>query len=383
MLNKKKAESDSKVTDRKKRRRFIPSLLFILLLVVVAVLFVRIKAESELIRTQKSQELKKDRPPMNVIVLELLPMPIRDRINLPGITKPWIELHILTEVGGRIREKAVTEGARVEKGSVIARIDPRDYENTYLSAKANWDLAVADKKRLDKLRKRNVSPQSQLDDAVARVRGARSAVDNARLALDRCTITAPFSGIVNRMFIEDGQFLSVGDPVAEILDIDRLKVRVGIPESDVDAVRSINDFKVRIDALGGGIFNAKKHHLSSTADAMARLYNLDLVLENPKGAILPDMFTRVEIVKQEVPDGLSIPLYSVITRNEERFVYVVNEDRVQKKKVALGLLEGWRIQVTEGLSAGDKVIVVGHRGVNDGDAVNVVRTATDPEDILN
>ena len=69
---------------------------------------------------------------------------------------------------------------------------------------------------------------------------------------------------------------------------------------------------------------------------------------------------------------------------DERFIPLdTNDDRVHRRKVALGFLEGWRIQVTEGLSAGEKVIVVGHRSVNDGDPVNVVRVTTDPEDILN
>jgi len=383
MVDKEKTPTVPGASVRKKKRRYIPSLLFILLLVGVAVLFVQIKAKSELIQSENEQKLKKERPAMNVIALELVPAPIRDRINLPGVTKPWIELRILTEVGGSISEKAVIEGARVQAGDVIARVDSRDYENMYVSAKAGWDVAVANLNRLEKLRKQNVTPQSQIDDAVARVRSAKAAMDNTRLAMDRCTITAPFSGIVNRMFVEKGQFLSVGDPVAEILDLDRIKVRVGIPESDVDAVRSLNDFQIRIEALGGRIFHAKKHYLSSTADPMARLYNLDLMLENPDRTILSDMFTRVEIVKREVPDGLSIPLYSVITRNEERFVYVVDGEMVHQRKVDLGLLEGWRIQVTEGLSAGEKVIVVGHRSVNDGDPVNIVRTTTDLEDILN
>ena len=164
--------------------------------------------------------------------------------------------------------------------------------------------------------------------------------------------------------------------------MDRIKVRVGIPESDVDAVRRVDTFKVRIDALGGKTFQAQKYYLSKTADAMARLYNLDLELDNLQGEILPDMFARVEIVKREIPEGIAIPIYSIITREDTHVVYVVKDDMAYQRHVTLGLLEGWQVEIKDGLQAGDKVIVVGHRSVNDGDMVKVVRTVTDMQDII-
>ena len=221
-----------------------------------------------------------------------------------------------------------------------------------------------------------------MDNAVARVENTRSAMNNARLALDRCTIKAPFSGVVNRMLIEEGQYLSVGDPLLELLQIDRLKVRVGIPESDVDAVRRIETFQVTIDALDNRSFVARKHFLSKIADPMARLYSLELELDNSRGEILPDMFTRVEIIKQEVPEGLSVPLYAVINRDAEHIVYVVENGQARARPVKLGMLEGWRVQITDGLRSRQQVVVVGHRSVNDGEPVNVVRTVDRPEDIV-
>jgi RND family efflux transporter MFP subunit len=363
-------------------RRILPALFLLFLLVVIGLLFAHIKSESKNIKAQNLAKLKKARPPVNVVTLVLVPMPIRDRLNLPAVVAPWVELQIVAEVRGKVTEKAVQEGETINKGDMIAKIDFRDYKNAFQSTKSNYTLALADLKRLEKLYKEKVTPQSQLDNAVTMVENTKALMDNAALDLERCTIKAPISGIVNHLFIEEGQYLDVADPVAEILQIDRVKVSVGIPESDVDAVRRVNHFMVRIDALAGRNFQAKKHFFSRTADPMARLYNLDLVLENPNGDILPDMFARVDIVKKEVPEGISIPLYSVISRNDEHIVYVVNNDRAQKRMVELGLLEGWRVEVKKGLHAGEQVIVIGHRGVNDGDKVNVVRATKNPEDIL-
>lgn len=360
----------------------LPALFLIFLLLIVALLFVRIKTEEEAIKADKLAKMKMDRPPVNVVTLDLVPMSIRDRLSLPGVIEPWVKLEILAEVRGKITKKAVEEGVRVKRGDVLAYIDFRDYENSFKSAKASYDVALADFERIKKLYKEQLATRSRMDNALAQAKNYKAGMDNAALNLERCKILAPISGIVNHIFIEEGQYLNIADPVAEILQIDRVKVQVGIPESDVDAVRRLTDFNVRIDALGGKTFSGKKHFLSSTADSRARLYNLDLVLENKNEEILPDMFARVEIIKKEVPDSISVPLYAVISRNNSNIVYVINDHKAHLRKVELGLLEGWRVEVKKGLRAGEKVIVVGHRSVNDGEIVNVVRSVKDPKDIL-
>jgi RND family efflux transporter MFP subunit len=366
-----------------KIRQSLPAFLVVAGLVgIILVLSVFVGKKGEAIKAQNEAKLKKERPPVNVVALDLVPMPIRDRINLPGTTLPWVQLQVLAEITGKITEKTVEEGRAVKKGATLVAIDDRDYRNAYQSAKASHNLAQADLDRLNKLYQKQAIPQSRLDDAIARVKNTRANMNNAALALERTAIQAPIDGVVNRLLVEKGQYLNVGDPIAEILQMTRIKVRVGIPESDVDAVRRLDAFKVRIDALGGKTFQAKKYYLSKTADAMARLYNLDLALDNHRGEILPDMFVRVEIVKREIPDGIAVPIYSIITRDDAHIVYVVKDNMAHLRNVTLGLLEGWQVEIKDGLRAGDQVIVVGHRSVNDGDMVKVVRTVADIQEII-
>jgi membrane fusion protein (multidrug efflux system) len=115
---------------------------------------------------------------------------------------------------------------------------------------------------------------------------------------------------------------------------------------------------------------------------MARLYNLNLVIENVTKEILPDMFARVEIVKKEILNGISVPIYAVINRSKEKIVYIVNDKHVATRTVELGLLDGWRVQVKSGLKKGDRVIVVGQRNVNPGQEVKIVRSIKDMKDLM-
>ncbi len=360
----------------------LPSLFLTALIVVAVMLFGRIQSESKLLEEQKKAQMRQKQPDVNVVTLELAPAPIRDRINLPGITQPWVKLDVLTEVSGKVAKKAVEEGNSVRKGDVIAVFDSRDYQNAYNSLKASYQAASATLTRLEKLHEGQLATRSQLDDARAQSENYRSSMDTAELNLERCTLRAPISGLINRLYIDNGQFLDHADKVAEILQIEQIKVRVGIPESDVDAVRNLEDFNVKIDALNGKTFSAKKYFLSRTADTEARLYNLDLAVDNAGGEILPDMFARVEIVKKEVPEGLSLPLYSIITRNNETIVYVCKDNKSYSRKIVTGLQEGWRVEITQGLDAGEQVIVVGQRSVNDGQTVNVVRRLKNIEELV-
>lgn len=320
-------------------------------------------------------------PDVNVVALELIRQPICDRINLPGIVEPWVKFNIIAEVRGKVMEKRIEKGTPVTAGDVIVVLDTEEYEIACRAAKAIYETALSSKKRLEKLYKEQLTSRSQLDDITAQVEQYKAQLDSASLNLDRCTVRSPISGIINNLYVEQGQYVKISDPIGEVLQMDRVKVIVGIPESDVSAINNVNEFEVKLDALNGKVFTAEKYFLSKASDPQARLYNLELGVDNPDGEILPDMFARVDIVKQEVADALSIPLYSIITLNNEQVVYVVNDHTVHTRSVKTGIQEGWRIEITDGLDVGDHVIVIGHRGVSDGQTVNVIRTVSSMEEL--
>lgn len=328
-------------------------------------------------------EIRTDRPDVNVVALELRPKMIRDRINLPGVVEPWVKFDVIAEVRGEVIEKRMEKGTPVKQGDVIAGLDKSDYEIALQAAKAAYDTALASKNRVENLYAQQLASRSELDDITAQVERFKAEMDSARLNLARCTIRSPINGILNQLYIDKGQYVNVAAPIAEVIQMDRVKVSVGIPESDVSAVRTVEDYMVAFDALSGRVYPAKKYFLSIASDSQARLYKLELEIDNPAHEILPDMFARVDIVKKEVGDALSLPLYSIISLKDQDTVYVVNDSTAHARKIQTGIQEGWQIQVTDGLKPGDRVIVVGHRRVSDGQPVNLIRTVSDMKEIMN
>ncbi len=333
-------------------------------------------------KQQQAMQIKDNRALTNVVTMEMQPGLVTEKINLPGTAKPWISLTVVAEIKGKIVTKKVEEGQHVKKGDILAVIDPRDYKHNYSSALASYETAKTNADRYKALSKKQFITQTQLDDAEARVKTTRAAMDLAKLNLDRSTIRSPMEGVVDRVYIEYGNFLDAGDPVVSILEMDRLKVEVGIPESDVAAVRKLENFDMRFDALGGKNVTGSYHYLYKTTDSLARLYNLEIKVDNPEFQILPDMFARVTIIKNQTREGLAVPIYSLVTKNKETGLFVETDGQVAFRPVETGFQDGWRILVTQGLEPGDNVVVVGHRLIEDGEKVNVARTVNTMEELV-
>jgi membrane fusion protein (multidrug efflux system) len=367
---------------RKPLSRFLPLFVLLVLILIAVGLGARVKNEQSRLLEEKSNAVIQERPAVNVVEQELIPGLMRDRINLPGMVEPWEKLGILAEVRGQVEEVLIEEGSHVKKGDLIARLDTGDYENRRNSIKAAYNLALVNFKRLAGLHEQEIIAQSRYDSAMAEVDSLAADLATAELQLERCFIKSSITGIVNELPAKKGLYLAVGDPVATVLDIEKVKVIVGIPETDVDAVRKIDRFEIVIEALDNKKITGTKYFLAVAPESMAQVYRLELKVENKLEDILPGMFARVEIIKQEFPEALAIPLYAVISRDDKHYVYLEENGVAKRQEVKLGILDGWHTQITEGLEPGGKVIVVGQRSVDEGQKVNVVKRVTSPSEII-
>lgn len=359
----------------------MPRFMLLFLLVLIAVLFFEVVERRDLIAEEKMATISKEKPPVNTVTLQLSPATISDRINLPGSIEPWTDLRLMAKIPGTITEVLAAEGDHVKKGDILARIEDDDYRIALNRAKAAYTLAKADFDRDKRIYSKGVIPTADLETRKTSMQTAKADLENAQLQYSRCMITAPMDGVIKRLDAKVGLLLAVGDPIAEILEIDRLKAVVGIPESDVNAVRKLHEVQLTIQALDDSAITAKTHFLSPSPDTVARLYMLELEIDNSEGNILPGMFVRADIVKQSVDDAVVVPFYSVISRNDEQYVFVAEEGAAIKRKVQLGIMEKWMVEITEGLSGKEQLIVEGHRDLENSQKVRVVKTITDREEL--
>lgn len=352
----------------------LPRLILFAMLLLVVILMLQVKERKETLAREKAAELKREKAPINTVVLPLVPTTITERLNLPGVVEPWADLSLKAKIGGAIVQVAVEEGEEVQQGEIIAQVEQEEYRIAVDRAKAAWQLATAEYNRDKTIFKKGVVAAANLDSRKTAMQTAEADYDNARLQLSRTTITSPISGIIQHLDAKVGLRLAPGDQIARILKMDRMKGMVGIPESDVAAVASLDTVSLSIQALGNENVIGKKRFLSPAPATTARVYQLELELANPLRNILAGMFLRADIVKERKQNAIAIPLYAVISRNGEQYVFVEHDGIAVKKDVTLGIMEGWMVEVTGGLTAGDRLVVEGHRNIEDGQKIRVIST---------
>jgi len=360
----------------------IPWLMVALIVAFIVTLGSRIKEKKADLEEVKKAAIKQQVPAVRIITLTLTPRRLVDKINLPAQIDPYEEVWVKAEVPGQVIEVLVKEGQMVKKGQVLMKLDDRDYRTRLARIEANYELAKLNYERTKTLVKKKIAAPTKLDEIEAQLKDLTAQRNEAKVALSRTIITTPLSSLLNDISAKMGDYMGVGDPVAQILEIDTVKVTVGVPESDVTAIFDLNEADIIIEALDKRRVTGKKIFLSRKPRTLSRLFDLELSVPNPDGHILPGMFARVELVKHVYEDAVALPLYAIITQEDERFVFIEKEGRVEKRRVTLGTLIGWQVHITSGLKAGERVVVVGHRLLDDGQAVEVIKNVSNPSELL-
>jgi membrane fusion protein, multidrug efflux system len=376
------SKSDSKTKVLRFLWGIIPWLMVGLILGLIVFLGGRIIEEQDRRAEAKKAAVKKEVPAVRIITLTLKPERLEDKISLPAEVEPFEDLWVKSEVKGQVVDIPAKEGQSVEKGQLLVRLDDRDYRSRLARIEANFKLAKQDYGRMATLVKKNIAAESKLDEIEARLEELKAQRSEAQLSLDRTRITAPISGQLNEIKAKKGDLLDVNQQVAQILQFKKVKVTVGVPESDVAAVFDLNEAEVIIEALGNRKVKGKKIFLSRQPRTLARLYDLELMVPNPDGRILPGMFGQVVLIKRVIDEALAVPLYAVITHGDESFVYVEKDGKAEKRLIKLGVLVGWQVHIEAGLNPGDRIIVVGQRFLDDGQEVKVIKNVSDPSEIL-
>ncbi|SDB40420.1 membrane fusion protein, multidrug efflux system [Desulfonatronum thiosulfatophilum] len=308
---------------------------------------------------------------VNVVVQEVSPTELRDVVVLPGTAEPWLSVDLAAETAGRVEKLSVREGDRVTPGQILAQIEVTALAAGRARAQAAFDLFEEQLRRRERLYKDNIISEEELDQVRSGKVQAREELRQAEIEYGRGLVRAPGAGRVNNMRTEVGEFVDRGQGIIELVDIDKIKVQVQVPEMDVRFLNVEQPAAVIVDAFSEQTFSGIVDFIAYRADPATRTFRTQVVVENPDGTIRPGMIARVMFVRQVIPDAVTIPLSAMIDRGGERLVYVEEDGVARARNVSIGVIERDRIQITRGLEPGDRLIVAGHREVEEGTAVVV------------
>ena len=272
---------------------------------------------------------------------------------------------------GTIQRLDISEGQAVKRGQLLGTVDATTTGNALLAARAATQqaedaLAQAEDsyRRMKQLHAAGSLPdiqwvdvQTKVSQARAMVRQARAAETIARKGVADMRLTAPFSGYISRKTAEIGQNTAPGLPVTTLVTIDRVKIKVSVPEEDISKVHVGGTVHFRVGSLGDALFTGRITEKGVSADPLAHTYDMTAFVDNLHHLYL----------SQGGAQRLSLPATLIqIDENSESFVWTVVGGKAHKQPVTLGENVGDRVVVQGGLSPESRVISVGQQKVSEG-----------------
>lgn len=298
-------------------------------------------------------------------------------VRITGEARADDDVTVSAQESGVIVRFFAEKGERLGRGAPIAKIDDEVLRAQVEEARAAADLAherFLRQKQLwevEKIGSEITFLQTRYDAEQARARFEQLA---ARLS--RTTVRAPVAGVLDDRFVEAGEIVSPGSPVARVIDSSRLKVTGGVPERFGPYVHEGETAVITFDVLPGQSFEGRISYVGAAVDPRSRTFPIEIVMENPDGLVKPQMIANVQVATERLADVVVVPR-DVLIRTEDGYqAFVVSgtagEEVAEARSVALGASFENRVVVTEGLVRGDRLVVRGQQLVDPGDRVEIV-----------
>ena len=308
---------------------------------------------------------------VQISVLRVEPAPMKDILVLPGETEAWQDVRVAADMAGRVEWIGPKEGQAVKEGDLIAKIDVAVLKAAMDRAEAALKLAEDLYQRRYKLFERNIINQEELDKSQTERTLARANFRQMQIEYERGFLKAPLTGMVNHLFVDEGEFVDKGKPFVDLVNVDKIKINVNVPELDVRYLKSGQKTMVRVDAFPDRELMGLIDFVAYKADPATKTFHVKVIVDNSSHDIRPGMIARVVFLRRIIPDALTAPIFSIVDKGGERILFVEKDGVVQARTISIGAIEGDKVQITKGLQPGDNLIVVGQKEVEEGMKVRV------------
>jgi membrane fusion protein (multidrug efflux system) len=281
------------------------------------------------------------------------------------------------EVAGRISEILFREGQRVGKGDMLVRFDNSVLLAELAQAKANLELSKSKFERAVDLQKKNFISSQARDEAENNYRVSQASVELAAAKLSKLELRAPFSGIVGLRTVSVGDYVKDGQDMVNLEGVDPLKVDFRVPEIYLRQVAAGQSLQVSLDAFPNRFFQGKVYAINPLVDVNGRSIVIRALVGNSDARLRPGMFARVRLLFSEKHDSLVIPEQALMPVGDDQYVYRIVEGRALRVRVAVGQRNNARVEILDGLQAGDMVVTAGQNKIRDGAHVSLSGTNTE------
>ena len=282
---------------------------------------------------------------------------------------------------GVVKRMLVREGQAVGRGQLLALMDDTQARNLLTGAEAQMAQAEDALQRYGMLHDAGSLPEVQWVEIQSKVAQARSQLAVAKKNLADCRLVAPVSGIIGRQQVKAGETAVPSQAVVTILDVSRVKVKVSVPEAEMNAITPHTPSMIIVEAAGKKVSGGRIEK-GVVADAMTHTYDIRINVPNGDRKLLPGMVAQVKLQPTPNPSkggeglagsGITLPITSVQRRPDgSLFVWTIdNQKKAHRTAVTIGASQGNRISILSGVTAGQRVVTEGYQKLSEGTEVKL------------
>jgi membrane fusion protein (multidrug efflux system) len=306
---------------------------------------------------------------MQVDYVVIQPRDIVNEINVTGTLMPSESAMLSAQAAGLIREINFTEGQKVTKGTVLVRLDDRQWIAQRNKLQTELANAEKDKNRKEQLSEIEGVSDAELDDAVLQVESIKADLTELEVLIDYSAIRAPFTGVIGLRSVSPGSYLAAGAPVAKLVQTDPLKLDFNIPEryaGQVQKGKLVRFTTSRGDSLYEGLVYATEPSISESSRAL----RVRARVSNKEGILMAGAFAEIMLTLDSIPNAMLVPTEALVPKLNEQIVYRINNGSIEEVTVQQGIRFPKLIEISEGLNPGDTIMVKGLLQAEAGKAVS-------------
>jgi membrane fusion protein, multidrug efflux system len=300
-------------------------------------------------------------------------------VTVSGVVEPIRVVAVNSQLSGALMAVHVEEGTAVREGAVLARLDDREIAAQLASAEANHQIAEAAYQRARQLRDRNVITLPEFERDRAAFAAAAAQLDQLRTRLGFATVRAPIAGVVTEKRVEAGDVVAPQTRLFTVADVSTMVVRVGLSEMDVVQVQVGDEVVVGLDAFPGMELTGRIRRIFPSATAGSRLVPVEVALAGEGARVVRPGFLARTTFALGAREALLIPASAVVRGAGGEAVFVVRNSEAARRTVRTGLTSMGRVEVVDGVSEGETVVMAGHNMLRDGMQVRIVAGDAGPD----
>ncbi len=308
-----------------------------------------------------------------VKVLVIRPETLTNKILTTGTVIANEEVELRSEISARLIRIYFKEGTRVSRGSVLIKLNDADLQAQLIKAEASKKLAESNEQRQRVLFDKQLLTQEIYDATVRDLNASKADVELLRAQIDKTEIRAPFDGIIGLKYVSEGSYLTPTTKIATLQNIGAVKIDFSIPERYSGQIEKDSPIAFTVQGSEKS-YEARVFAVEPKIDLNTRSVQLRAICTNAEGKVFPGSFANVELALKTTDQAIMIPTETLIPELKGQKVFLFENGQARSRPVKTGLRTDTKIQITDGLQAGDSLIVSGIIQLRSGMPVKISET---------